>query len=430
MAGVIEYPNISLISLRLLSFTILPKQAFLGRHTQVYKNVPAAIENDRSTITQYLSNDVQHRVADEGATQIHNLPQTETPINNPPVPTDDSAKIHSIACSKTRLRLETPFINIRTPKDALMVIYDLLEITRHMYLTYQPLHCNLNCSNVFSMKVTEAMISPPAGITKTGKIDNQFCSIRHLLNPSAEQYETSTLLLDFDLTYQKDRKMEVPRFQARAVRLNGPDKRLCFDRHKFYYNAPALVDLALPTYATLLPDRLARFPCEKVTATTIKFHDPQENIHKPWHHRLHHDAESAHWLLLWWAITSSPPNSPATLIGTALWIVLAGSSSDGREQLITCSTLDNRLDPVYSPLENFLSDSWKSFSEDVFWATEAPYTDSEYVHESFQRYLLNFLVDRQDEAFMNSRKHQGLQKVKPYDPSNYYQGHYGYGGHR
>ena len=61
---------------------------------------------------------------------------------------------------------------------------------------------------------------------------------------------------------------------------------------------------------------------------------------------------------------------------------------------------DSDLDPSYNALQSLLNNLASYLEHDLHWATEAPFNDPEFLHEAFQRRILNFLIENEDEDFL------------------------------
>lgn len=55
----------------------------------------------------------------------------------------------------------------------------------------------------------------------------------------------------------------------------------------------------------------------------------------------------------------------------------------------------------------------KALQSDLYWATEAPYTHLDFLHEVFQCHILNFIFDNHNAEFMKSHKADASQKANP-----------------
>jgi hypothetical protein len=186
-------------------------------------------------------------------------------------------------------------------------------------------------------------------------------------------------------------------FMARAVRKGGPLGEV--GKSVVYSGVPELSELARVTYEKMFPDRLVHFPNSPDCTVTIK---DNERI---WRHELRHDAESAFWLLVWWALKASPKDGVMTYVpySTRVAFQFANSTtqSDRRHNI---ADLVSDLDPLYLPLNDLLKELVDALIHDLHWATEEPQTHPEYLHEVFQRHILNFIFANQGKDFMNLPK--------------------------
>jgi len=188
---------------------------------------------------------------------------------------------------------------------------------------------------------------------------------------------------------------------ARAVRAGQPLGVVGDDL--VFKSMPELSNMALNAYEQVFPDRLARFrqSPNKHFVEIKASADPSS-----WRHELRHDAESAFWLLVWWVVNASPQNGTMTKIPNGVW----GPLVDTRVDVRTCKLPATALDPVYSPLGVLLNQLGDAVLHDFHWATDKPYTDPEFLHEAFQRHILNFVFANQNAGFMNLPKGDTLRK--------------------
>jgi len=189
-------------------------------------------------------------------------------------------------------------------------------------------------------------------------------------------------------------------FMARAIRAGRPlgeDDDLADFR-----TIPDLSQQALAAYGKNFPERLIRFKPSPRHIVTIKSHiDPS-----PLSHELRHDAESAFWLLLYWVFNAAAVDGPITVMPQGLMGSLAEVEVDIRPLEIRPHTLD----PLYAPLSELVRQLGKALQSDLYWATEAPYTHPDFLHEVFQRRILNFIFDNRDAEFMKSLKADASRK--------------------
>lgn len=142
-----------------------------------------------------------------------------------------------------------------------------------------------------------------------------------------------------------------------------------------------------------MPQRLRRF---KTTNEYLIHHGEHKSSGKE-RHALHHDAESAFWLLLCWATEAQAVTSPVTHIPGLLWQMLTQANDDRR---LRCEMGDQYLDPAYKPLEVLLDMLASNVLSDNCWAPEAPFNHPDYLHEVMQRAILNFILANRNKDFM------------------------------
>ena len=188
-------------------------------------------------------------------------------------------------------------------------------------------------------------------------------------------------------------------FMARAVRQGRPIGN-CGDK-PFVRGMPELLPLAREAYERVFPDRLDRFPCDDGHTVTIG--DTSDVV---WHHELWHDAESAFWLLVWWTVTAYPEDSSMTQLPASLWTSFTDTLLDTRP----CTFSSEAVHNGYLPLHELLTQVGNAVAHDFHWATQKPYNDPEFLHEAFQRHILNFIFDHREERFMLLRKADNLRK--------------------
>ncbi|KJA14539.1 hypothetical protein HYPSUDRAFT_431489 [Hypholoma sublateritium FD-334 SS-4] len=189
------------------------------------------------------------------------------------------------------------------------------------------------------------------------------------------------------LTYLKG----TVQFMARTIRRG----RLIGDQAMIplFKRPPEISGALLTRYRGVLPDRVQRFACETPTHSPGLIETPSNTIAR---HALRHDAESVYWVLVWWAVCVAPAGKDSTPVPTLLWDILTGSNHDFRPPQIG----DGQLDPSYGAVRELLNSLASYLDPDHHWANAAPFDHPEFLHEVFQRLILNFLVDNKDEVFM------------------------------
>ena len=182
----------------------------------------------------------------------------------------------------------------------------------------------------------------------------------------------------------------------------------------WYQTVPEL-SLKAHVYGDVFPDRLRRFQHSpgNLNLHMVDIAAPPDSF--SWRHELRHDAESAFWLLVWWVVNAAPADGCTSEIPCELWATLVGTFADIRPWNIA----SGYLDPAYAPLSELFHQLERFLKCDLQWATDAPYTHPEFLHEVFQRHILNFIFENRDKDFMNLAKADASRKPGKlyYDPS-------------
>ena len=189
----------------------------------------------------------------------------------------------------------------------------------------------------------------------------------------------------------------------------------------YVYGLPRLSEPAHTIYSELLPKRLERFPQPEV--------DQEENcviisgkINKdslcslPWTHELRHDAESCFWLLVYWAIHLRPRSPVSSKINSTLFGLLTKidvkNGMDSRVAFFNSLTNEEPwLDPAYQELEPLFLQMTCHLMCDLYWA-KGQMKKPEFLHEAFQRIILNFLVKNRTNDFMHLKKDPNPREVE------------------
>jgi hypothetical protein len=192
-------------------------------------------------------------------------------------------------------------------------------------------------------------------------------------------------------------------FMARLVR--NPEVR---ERVYSMPPMPQLQDFALERYSACVGNRIGEFPENGEVDFKIK-----KDTEIEYSHRLPYDAESILWLLLWWAIQAKPlKGGDRSLIHEHLWVTLTGGdgAEDPRKFFIeSLGPRDTICHPLYRDLDELLRSLFKQLSgyqEQV--ARPDKDQDSsrmkdEYLHEAFQRTILDFIVKNIEATFMQAQ---------------------------
>ena len=185
-------------------------------------------------------------------------------------------------------------------------------------------------------------------------------------------------------------------FMARAIRAGRPLGEV--GDLAWYEKVPELSQKA-QAYRDVFPDRLKRFQNSPGSPNRhiVDIGAPPNS--SSWHHELRHDAESVFWLLVWWVVNATPDGCTSEM-PVGLWGPLVDITVDARQLDIPSSGLD----PAYAPLSELLHQLGRALIDDLHWATDTPYTHPEFLHEVFQRHILNFIFENRDKNFMTLAK--------------------------
>ncbi|EFI26846.1 other/FunK1 protein kinase [Coprinopsis cinerea okayama7 len=321
-----------------------------------------------------------------------------------------------------------PFMSIETPREMLMVAYDALEITRILNAERRVLHRDISTGNVMYLRrprvaerrtqrdetPDERQAGEGGEKDETGeqnKNKHRYCFVRRLLGKSDDPKETSTLLIDFNHSEVlslprkpvRGERTGTPGFMARAVHRGEPlhlDPRFTFEF------------IAIPnppeTYKNLFPGRLARFSlCD--TDESFEADEKGNPPHDvaPWRHQLYHDAESIFWLVHYWALMAMPSTNAYPkrsmrdediCIPNDVWTGLLTA----RKRLPDDRSV---FHPSYRDLFPLLKDMYSYMKFDPHWLPQSsPRAQPDYIHECFQRIILNFLQNNWDQPFMSLKK--------------------------
>ena len=185
-------------------------------------------------------------------------------------------------------------------------------------------------------------------------------------------------------------------FMARAVRVSRPLGKV--GTPAWYMKVPELSEKAC-VYRDVYPDRLIRFRHSPGSPNrhTVDIDAPPNP--SSWRHELRHDAESAFWLLVWWVVNAVPDGCTSE-VPIEIWVPLVGTAFEARPLDIPSGCLD----PIYAPLSELLQQLGEALGSDLHWATDTPYTHPDFLHEVFQRHILNFIFENRDKNFMKLAK--------------------------
>ena len=350
-----------------------------------------------------------------------------------------------------------PIMDAKTPREVLVAMYDLLEseplhqrqdallimqqVTRFLHKKRKILHRDISASNV---------LLRDAATTDESLADDlqEMCFASHLLRDrfgdpksalsskvvasthfhSANRLDTKVLLIDFDMGEDQDyngqggdkkgphertvrrylimrwswlmrHRQGTPIFMARDV-VSAEENQGVY----FLFSMPQL-DQGLKTYQAAVGDRLIDFPPNELEICKIDVNQPL----KPFKHKLRYDAESVFWLLLWWAIHALPveeaPFYNRKEIPQDIWVTLTSGNNeiDPRDRFVRAFPR-KIVHPIYEPLEELLKDMAAQLDGYPEKSEVPSRRKDEYIHEAFQRLILEFLCKRCDERFMTAEK--------------------------
>jgi hypothetical protein len=188
---------------------------------------------------------------------------------------------------------------------------------------------------------------------------------------------------------------------------------------------------ALERYKTCVSKRVEDFPAtENLEVKDVR--TPTNTTIETYSHRLSYDAEAILWLLLNWAIQIQPKSGDhKNRIPGSLWVALTSGDfiNDPRRLLVPLKG-NNLCHPDYAPLDELLNDLFEQLSgyqeyiellsvqkdkppqkqeeNPPHKQKKTPLTHDpsrvqvDYLHEAFQRILLQFIVDNSEMGFMRT----------------------------
>jgi hypothetical protein len=162
---------------------------------------------------------------------------------------------------------------------------------------------------------------------------------------------------------------------------------------------PAVAPQLLTRYQDTLPGRLKTFPKNDIELLEVPEEDESSS---KFQHLLRYDAESMFWLLLWWCIQAQPEGDLSESIPILYWAVLV--EVDFRGPNFIGRFPKNCLHSSYSGLRALLNDMGRHIQGDLKFSKIKEKKEPEYIHEVFQRLILNFLVTNESESFMDLEK--------------------------
>jgi hypothetical protein len=171
----------------------------------------------------------------------------------------------------------------------------------------------------------------------------------------------------------------------------------------------------LPPMPDVAEELLEHYPQERIKAFPVNEEDRIEipermSLPTRFKHLLRYDAESVFWYLLWCCVQAQPAGSPQdNNIFPTLWSALTyhgPTGQDDRDANFIMKFPEGFLHPAYCELEPLLKSMSKHLQGDLSFATDGRRKTDEYLHEAFQRLILNFLSANAIERFLDIPKHK------------------------
>jgi hypothetical protein len=161
---------------------------------------------------------------------------------------------------------------------------------------------------------------------------------------------------------------------------------------------PAVAPQLHTRYESLFKGRLEAFPPNN--AEYLEVPEGEEMGSSEFRHLLRYDAESVFWCLLWWCIQARPDKVPDEELSHARWSNLIDDDDQSRDTNFISKFPLDCLHSSYSQLAELLNNMRQHLQGDLD-LSELKKGKPEYLHEAFQRLIINFLITYKDEAFMD-----------------------------
>ena len=204
---------------------------------------------------------------------------------------------------------------------------------------------------------------------------------------------------------------------------------------------PCLSEKAHEVYKEILPHRLEQFPQPSKHQDMFSCLHPRmydyDKQQSEWCHELRHDAESAFWLLVWWAVhiepkpkdrTKQPKDHKRSTIPQSVWDQLTEVDVDTRvdkRDLFLLALLKGHpwLDPAYAGMNDLFQKMVDQIHGDLYWVNKGAARDGvkfpvemekpDFLHEALQRLIFNFLIEHEHDAFMKLETDTTHRKTSP-----------------
>ncbi|KAJ8469093.1 hypothetical protein ONZ45_g17007 [Pleurotus djamor] len=285
------------------------------------------------------------------------------------------------------------FMKIRTPGLALRV------------LRRKILHCDLSTGNICFL---ESLMDVPED-----PFTEDVCFCGYLLGDDKcdTPLHTRTLIIDLNRAEIAGSKSKdgphtgTPIFTARAIEKGEPLELTYQDGvilSGTFYPSPTAPHI----YNEQHEKRSTDFPEIPRAAVTKKFGTAKAGT--DWDRTLYHEAESIFWILVYWALHVQPDGRNDHPLTNSQWEQLHGDW-EVRDGLVASyakspNAVRRQLHPTFAPLGDLIHRLACLLKEDYYWVDQGSVrAHAEYVHESFQRLILGFLLENKTADFMNTQ---------------------------
>jgi len=175
------------------------------------------------------------------------------------------------------------------------------------------------------------------------------------------------------------------------------------------FDLPPMPDVAKELLEHYPQARIDAFPGNKEEPIDIPEDTPLPPLFK---HLLRYDAESVFWYLLWCCVQAQPAGKLFDdNIPHLVWANLTSPSEDGRDANFIKTFPKAFLHPVYRELEPLLKNMSRHLRGDLSYAEDKGRKADDYLHEVFQRLILNFLSANSTKDFMRTQRHKESRGV-------------------
>lgn len=292
---------------------------------------------------------------------------------------------------KTRLVIQdkgTPLDSVKTVRELLMILYDVLEVTRILHRTWHIIHRDISPGNIL---VTDSARSFP----NTSQTSDLSFS-ESIIKPGSEPTRTRLLLADFE--FAEDKRYEEGQSRTLAPRTGVPIFMACMLRSKIYPAGkhdlppiPAIHSGLHQLYKQRYLERMKWFG-QNNTEEEVKIPKGSTLSDSKFEHHLRYDAESVFWVLTWWLIRAKPQDDKRSPhIPHPYWDNLTSEEDSRHDYFISRSQINSdSFHPAYKALYDLWDDMREHLVADFDHSKDEMKKHPEYLHEVFQRLILNF----------------------------------------